>query len=219
MYSDMSAIARSLFLYIRFLMRSFFKLLKNDSATALSQQLPRRLILGSSRLVRQKRRQSSLLYTAIGFGNRCTRLGVRPSMGSVGDCFDNAMAESVFATLECEVLDRNAFQTRDEARSAIFSWIEGWYNTHRRHSSLGYLSPQEFERRFTQIHTRRASAASCGQTALLRNSVNYRSKRRNRQKPQTQDYPWKRGHPTSTSLARASSAMAPHLPDADRTPR
>jgi putative transposase len=87
-------------------------------------------------------------YTAIAFGTRCTQLGVRPSMGSVGDCFDNAMAESVFATLECEVLDRNHFQTRDEARSAIFSWIEGWYNPHRRHSSIGYLSPQEFERRF-----------------------------------------------------------------------
>lgn len=88
-------------------------------------------------------------YTAIAFGTRCTQLGVRPSMGSVGDCFDNAMAESVFATLECEVLDRNHFQTRDEARSAIFCWIEGWYNRDRRHSSLGYLSPQEFERRFT----------------------------------------------------------------------
>jgi putative transposase len=70
-------------------------------------------------------------------------------MGSVGDCFDNAMAESVFATLECEVLDRNHFHTRDEARRAIFTWIESWYNRHRRHSSLGYLSPQEFERRFT----------------------------------------------------------------------
>jgi len=88
-------------------------------------------------------------YTAIAFGTRCTKLGVRPSMGSVGDCFDNAMAESFFASLECEVLDRNHFQTRHEARSAIFAWIEGWYNTHRRHSALGYLSPQEFERRFT----------------------------------------------------------------------
>ena len=88
-------------------------------------------------------------YTAIAFGTRCTQLGVRPSMGSVGDCFDNAMAESVFATLECEVLDRNHFQTRAQARRAIFAWIEGWYNRHRRHSSLGYLSPQEFERRFT----------------------------------------------------------------------
>lgn len=88
-------------------------------------------------------------YTAIAFGRRCTLLGIRPSMGSVGDCFDNAMAESVFATLECEVLDRHDFQTRDEARRAIFTWIEGWYNAHRRHSSLGYLSPQEYERRFT----------------------------------------------------------------------
>ncbi len=88
-------------------------------------------------------------YTAIAFGTRCTQLGIRPSMGSVGDCFDNAMAESVFATLECEVLDRYDFQTRDEARRAIFTWIEGWYNTHRRHSSLGYLSPLEYEKRFT----------------------------------------------------------------------
>ena len=89
-------------------------------------------------------------YTAIAFGRRCKELGVRPSMGSVGDCFDNAMAESFFATLECEVLDRNNFHTREEARSAIFAWIEGWYNTHRRHSSLGYLSPREFERRFME---------------------------------------------------------------------
>jgi transposase InsO family protein len=88
-------------------------------------------------------------YTAISFGTRCTKLGIRPSMGSVGDCFDNAMAESFFATLECEVLDRNRFETRAEARSAIFCWIEGWYNRTRRHSALGYLSPQEFERRFT----------------------------------------------------------------------
>ena len=88
-------------------------------------------------------------YTAIAFGTRCQRLGVQPSMGSVGDCFDNAMAESFFATVECELLDRHHFLTRDEARAAIFAWIEGWYNSHRRHSSLGYLSPQEFERRFT----------------------------------------------------------------------
>lgn len=86
-------------------------------------------------------------YTAIAFGIRCRRLGVQPSMGSVGDCFDNAMAESFFASLECELLDRNHFLTRAEARAAVFSWIEGWYNPHRRHSSLGYLSPKEFERR------------------------------------------------------------------------
>jgi putative transposase len=66
-------------------------------------------------------------------------------MGSVGDAYDNALAESFFASLECEVLDRNHFRTREEARTAVFSWIEGWYNPHRRHSSLGYLSPKQFE--------------------------------------------------------------------------
>jgi putative transposase len=94
-------------------------------------------------------------YTAIAFGTRCQRLGVQASMGSVGDCFDNAMAESFFASLECEVLDRHRFLTRNEARSAIFAWIAGWYNTHRRHSSLGYLSPQEFEQRaYRHAHRR-----------------------------------------------------------------
>ena len=67
-------------------------------------------------------------------------------MGSVGDCFDNAMAESFFATLECELLDRTTLSTRAEARAAVFEFIEGWYNTRRRHSALGYLSPLDFER-------------------------------------------------------------------------
>jgi putative transposase len=86
-------------------------------------------------------------YTSIAFSNRCERLGVRPSMGSVGDAYDNAMAESFFATLECELLDRTRFETRREAEQAVFEWIEGWYNPHRRHSSIGYLSPNVFERR------------------------------------------------------------------------
>jgi putative transposase len=108
-------------------------------------------------------------YTAIAFGSRCTKLGVRPSMGSVGDCYDNSMAESFFATLECEVLDRNNFQTREEARSALFCWIHSWYNPTRRHSSIGYVSPQEFERRFTQNHSLTPSASprtTRGETAL-----------------------------------------------------
>lgn len=69
-------------------------------------------------------------------------------MGSVGDCYDNAMCESFFATLECELLDRTRFRNQAEARMAIFEFIEGWYNSHRRHSSLEYLSPMAFERRF-----------------------------------------------------------------------
>lgn len=85
-------------------------------------------------------------YTSFAFGLRCRKAGVRPSMGSVGDCFDNAMCESFFATLECELLDRRRFKNHEEARRAIFEFLEGWYNLHRRHSSLGYLSPAEFEK-------------------------------------------------------------------------
>ena len=85
-------------------------------------------------------------YTSLAFGQRCRAAGVRPSMGSVGDCFDNAMCESFFATLECELLDRSSFRTSAEARRAIFDFIEGWYNTQRRHSSLAYESPINFER-------------------------------------------------------------------------
>jgi putative transposase len=84
-------------------------------------------------------------YTSIDFGKRCREAGVRPSMGSVGDCFDNAMCESFFATLECELLDRQRFTTRAEARMAVFTFIEGFYNLRRRHSSLGYLSPVAYE--------------------------------------------------------------------------
>lgn len=86
-------------------------------------------------------------YTSIAFGQRCEQFGVRPSMGSIGDCFDNAMAESFFASLECELLDRRHFRTHAEAKAAVFEYIEGFYNPHRLHSSLGYLSPINFERR------------------------------------------------------------------------
>ncbi len=85
-------------------------------------------------------------YTSIEFGKRCRKAGVRPSMGSVGDCYDNAMCESFFATLECELLDRQRFRSHGEAKRALFEFIEGWYNPRRRHSAIGYLSPIEFER-------------------------------------------------------------------------
>jgi putative transposase len=86
-------------------------------------------------------------YTSIAFGKRCEKAGIRPSMGSVGDCYDNAMAESFNAIIECELLAFHRFKNRREASIAIFDFIEGWYNPHRRHSSLGYLSPNNFERR------------------------------------------------------------------------
>ena len=92
-------------------------------------------------------------YTSVTFGNRLRAAGIAASMGSVGDCFDNALCESFFATLECELLDRSTFRTHDEARSAVFDFIEGFYNTQRRHSALGYLSPAEFERRNASTET------------------------------------------------------------------
>ena len=86
-------------------------------------------------------------YTSIEFGRRCREEGVRPSMGSVGDCFDNAMCESFFATLECELLAKHKFHSQGQAMPIVFEFIEGWYNPQRRHSSIGYLSPMTFEKR------------------------------------------------------------------------
>jgi putative transposase len=86
-------------------------------------------------------------YTSIAFGLRCKEAGVRPSMGSVGDAYDNALCESFFATLECELLERRRFRNQAEAKMAVFDFIEAWYNPHRRHSALGHLSPLNYERR------------------------------------------------------------------------
>ena len=82
---------------------------------------------------------------SVAFGKRCKEAGVRPSMGSVGDAYDNAMCESFFATLECELLDRRRFASQAEARIACFSFIEGWYNPVRLHSALNYRSPIRYE--------------------------------------------------------------------------
>ena len=84
-------------------------------------------------------------YTSLAFGKRCKEAGVRPSMGSVGDAYDNAMCESFFATLECELLERRRFASQAEAKIACFSFIEGWYNPARLHSALGYRSPIAYE--------------------------------------------------------------------------
>jgi len=84
-------------------------------------------------------------YTSVAFGKRCEEAGVRPSMGSVGDAYDNAMAESFFSTLEAELLSRRRFTSQAEARMACFSYIEGWYNPVRLHSGLGCRSPMTYE--------------------------------------------------------------------------
>ena len=87
-------------------------------------------------------------YTSLAFGRRCRAAGIVASMGSVGDAYDNAVAESFFATLETELIDRHSWRTRADARLAVFDFIEAWYNPHRRHSFIGQLSPPEYERRY-----------------------------------------------------------------------
>ena len=94
-----------------------------------------------------RRPLESTQYTSVAFGARCKEAGVRPSTGSVGDAYDNAMCESFFATLEWELIDRRRFRPHSEARMAVFQFIEGFYNPSRRHSALGYLSPIEYERK------------------------------------------------------------------------
>ncbi len=91
-------------------------------------------------------------YTSLSFGRRCREAGILPSMGSRGDAYDNALAESFFATLETELLRRRPFPNQGTARLVIFDYLEGFYNPRRRHSALGQVAPTEFERRWgTQI--------------------------------------------------------------------
>lgn len=85
-------------------------------------------------------------YTSWAFGHRLREAGLLGSMGSIGDCFDNSVAESFFATLQTELLDRQSWATREELANAVFAFIEGFYNPRRRHSTLGYLSPADYER-------------------------------------------------------------------------
>jgi putative transposase len=88
-------------------------------------------------------------YTSWAWGQRLQKSGILGSMGSVGDCYDNAMMESFWSTLQLEVLDQRTWRTRGQLANAIFEWIECWYNPTRRHSSIGMHSPVDFE----QLHT------------------------------------------------------------------
>jgi putative transposase len=122
---------------------------------AMATHLRTTLVLTALDMALEQRRPRDVIhhsdhgcqYTAVAYGERCLRFGVRPSMGSVGDAYDNALCESFFATLECELLDRERFRTPGEARRAVFDYVEGWYNPRRRHSALGYESPLHYERR------------------------------------------------------------------------
>ncbi len=121
---------------------------------AMDSSLATELVLGALEMAIAQCRPEEVIhhsdqgsqYTSLAFGKRCRDAGIALSMGSVGDCYDNAMAESFFASLECELLDRTTFRNRAEAKTELFRWIEGWYNPHWRHSGIGHQSPINFER-------------------------------------------------------------------------
>jgi len=144
------------FLYLSVVVVSFNK---NVVGWAMETHLRTELVLLALDMAISQRRPAGVIhhsdqgtqYTSVAFGQRCREAGVRPSTGSVGDCYDNAMCESFFATLECELIDRRRFRTQDEARREIFQFIEGWYNPHRRHSGIDYQSPINFERRYQGV--------------------------------------------------------------------
>ncbi len=127
---------------------------------AMATHLRTELVLDALDMALSQRRPNDVIhhcdqgsqYTSIAFGKRCREMGVQLSMGSVGDCYDNAMAESFFATLECELIDRVTMRDAREAKRELFSFLEGWYNPHRRHGSFDYLSPVEYERRYHDSH-------------------------------------------------------------------
>jgi putative transposase len=140
------------FLYVAVVLDAFSRKIVG---WAMAEHLRTELVLSALNMAIGQRRAKGVVhhsdhgtqYTSIAFGLRCKEAKVQPSMGSVGDAYDNAMCESFFATLECELLARRRFATKAEARMAIFEFIEGWYNPTRRHSGLGQISPAEFERR------------------------------------------------------------------------
>jgi len=144
------------FLYLAVVLDAYSRRIVGWSmATTLAKQL----VLDALNMALATRRPTGVIhhsdqgsqYSSIEFGRRCRDAGVRPSMGSVGDAYDNAMCESFFATLECELLARSRFKTQAEARHATFAFIEGFYNKRRRHSSIGYLSPIDYECRHQSL--------------------------------------------------------------------
>ena len=136
---------------------------------AMATHLRTELVLTALDMALEQRRPVGVIhhsdhgcqYTAVAYGQRCLAFGVRPSMGSVGDAYDNALCESFFAPLECELLDRERFRTPADARRAVFDYIEGWDNPRRRHSALDYESPLRYER----IHASRTLHTSAPEKA------------------------------------------------------
>lgn len=142
------------FLYVAIVVDVFSRLVVGWS---MAGHLRTELILDALDMAISRRRPADGLvhhsdrgtqYTSLAFGRRAREAGIALSMGSTGDAYDNALAESFFASLESELLDRTSFRTRADARLAVFDYIEAFYNPIRRHSALAYLSPAEFERRY-----------------------------------------------------------------------
>ena len=102
-------------------------------------------------------RDAGVVTRAVLFGKRCAKAGIEISMGSVGGCYDNAVCETFHASLKKERIYRRSWPTPAEARAAVFEYIEGWYNPRRRHSTLGYLSPAEYERHHAPLNPGRVS--------------------------------------------------------------
>lgn len=129
---------------------------------AMDDNLRTDLVLGALNMAVARRRPGQGVvhhsdhgcqYTSLAFGRRLREAGILGSMGSVGDCFDNAVAESFFATLECELFDRRSWPTRQDLELEIFDFIEGFYNPRRRHSTLGYRSPADYEALYDAVES------------------------------------------------------------------
>jgi putative transposase len=142
------------FLYVAVIIDVFSRLVVG---WGMATDLGTELVLSALNMAIFRRRPKSVIlhtdqgsqYTSIANTLRCLEAGIRISMGSVGDCYDNALCESFNATLECELLVKHRFETAREAGLEVFEFIESWYNPRRRHSALGYLSPEVYERRMT----------------------------------------------------------------------
>ena len=150
------------FLYLAVVLEVFSRRIVGWS---MADHMRTELVLDALNMACRQRRPTEVIhhsdqgsqYTSVAFGHRCYQAHIRVSMGSVGDCYDNAMCESFFATLECELLDRYRFGSHGEACMAIFSFIEGWYNPRRRHSSLDYLSPMAYEEKYDKLEEPKSS--------------------------------------------------------------
>lgn len=138
-------------LYLSFVLDAFSRRIVGWS---MANHLRAELVLDALNMAIYNRRPAAGLihhsdrgsqYTSVEFGKRLTEAGLLPSVGSVGDAYDNSMAESFVSTLKRELIHRHSWPTRQSARVAIFEYIEAFYNTRRRHSALGQISPAEYE--------------------------------------------------------------------------